>query len=214
MESVGRLAGGVAHDFNNMLGVISGHAELALQEVDSTQSVYADLQEIHQAAQAFGKSYTTTSGFCPETKPWLRLFIDLNKTVEGMIKMLKRLIGEDIDLAWKPGSELWPVKIDPTQIDQMLANLCVNARDAIKDVGKITIETSNTVFDEDYCKDHQGFIPGEYVMLGVSDNGSGMDKEILDNIFEPFYTTKELGQGTGLGLSTVYGIVKQNDGFN
>ena len=139
--------------------------------------------------------------------------LDLNDTVAGMLKMLQRLIGEDIDLAWIPGASLWPVKIDPSQIDQLLANLCVNARDAISGVGKVTIETENTVFDEAYCAVHPGFIPGEYVMLAVSDDGCGMNKEVLDHLFEPFFTTKEVGKGTGLGLATVYGIVKQNEGF-
>ena len=112
-----------------------------------------------------------------------------------------------------PGANLWPVKIDPSQIDQILANLCVNARDAIAGVGKVTIETTNIAFDEGYCADHAGFVPGEYVLLAVSDNGCGMDKETLAKLFEPFFTTKEMGKGTGLGLATVYGIVKQNNGF-
>jgi CheY-like chemotaxis protein len=127
--------------------------------------------------------------------------------------MLRRLIGEDIDLAWVPGQDLWQVKIDPAQIDQILANLAVNARDAIAGVGKVTVETHNAVFDEAYCSDHPGSVPGQYVLLALSDNGKGMSKEVLEHVFEPFFTTKEVGKGTGLGLSTVYGIVKQNDGF-
>ena len=127
--------------------------------------------------------------------------------------MLRRLIGEDIDLAWLPGAEVWPVKIDPGQVDQILANLCVNARDAISDVGKITIETGKAIFDDAYCADHAGFVPGEFVLLAVSDDGSGMTPETLDKIFEPFFTTKDVNKGTGLGLATVYGIVKQNNGF-
>jgi CheY-like chemotaxis protein len=123
------------------------------------------------------------------------------------------MIGEDIDLVWMPGAGLWPVRIDPSQIDQLLANLCVNARDAIAGVGKVTIETENTVFDEAYCAVHPGFACGEYVLLAVSDDGCGMTKEVLEHLFEPFFTTKEVGQGTGLGLATVYGIVKQNEGF-
>jgi CheY-like chemotaxis protein len=133
--------------------------------------------------------------------------------VEGMLKMLQRLIGEDIDMAWIPGEKVWPVKIDPAQINQVLANLCVNARDAIADVGKVTIETGNSVFDEEYCKEHAGFLPGEYTLLTVSDNGCGMKSKTLENIFEPFFTTKESNKGTGLGLATVYGVVKQNNGF-
>jgi CheY-like chemotaxis protein len=130
-----------------------------------------------------------------------------------MLNMLRRLIGEDIDLVWRPATHLWSVKMDPSQIDQILANLCVNARDAISGVGKLTIETGRKTFDEDYCSEHQGFIPGDFVFLAVSDNGCGMDKKILDNLFEPFFTTKEVGKGTGLGLATIYGIVKQNNGF-
>jgi len=139
--------------------------------------------------------------------------LDLNTNIESMLKMLRRLIGEDIDLVWLPGKGLWSVKMDPSQIDQILANLCVNARDAIEGVGKITIETATKVFDSDYCADHTGSVPGEFIMLTISDNGCGMDKEILNNIFEPFFTTKDVDKGTGLGLSTVYGIVKQNNGF-
>jgi CheY-like chemotaxis protein len=139
--------------------------------------------------------------------------LDLNDTVAGMLKMLRRLIGEDIDLAWMPGAALWPVKIDPSQVNQILANLCVNARDAIAGVGMVTIETGNVTLDEAYCADHTGFVPGKYVMLAVSDNGHGMEKDVLDRLFEPFFTTKGVGQGTGLGLATVYGIVKQNKGF-
>lgn len=130
-----------------------------------------------------------------------------------MIEMLQRLIGEDIELVRMAKADLWPVKIDPSQIDQILANLCVNARDAIPGVGKITVETENTSFDEVYCASNPGFICGEYVMLAVSDDGHGMSKEVLDHIFEPFFTTKEVGKGTGLGLATVHGIVKQNEGF-
>ena len=139
--------------------------------------------------------------------------LDLNDTVSGMLKMLQRLIGEDIDLAWLPGHGLWPVKIDPSQVNQILANLAVNARDAIAGVGKVTIETDNVTLDEAYCADHKGFLPGQYVLLAVSDSGTGMPKEVLEHLFEPFFTTKGVGKGTGLGLSTIYGIVKQNNGF-
>ncbi|MGD9975736.1 MAG: ATP-binding protein [Desulfatirhabdiaceae bacterium] len=137
----------------------------------------------------------------------------MNDTVEGMLKMLRPLIGEDIDLAWFPGTNIWPIRMDPSQLDQILANLCVNARDAIADVGRITIETDRVSFDNAYCDDHLGFFPGDFVLLTVSDNGCGMDRETRDKLFEPFFTTKEVGRGTGLGLSTVYDIVKQNDGF-
>ena len=139
--------------------------------------------------------------------------LDLNATVEGMFKMLQRLIGEDINLVWLPGASLWPVRMDPSQIDQILANLCVNARDAIAGVGKITIETGIVSLDETYAAEHPGFVSGDYVLLALSDDGCGMDKEVLGHLFEPFFTTKEMGKGTGLGLATVYGIVKQNHGF-
>jgi len=127
--------------------------------------------------------------------------------------MMERLVGEAVELFWRPQSELWQVKVDPSQIDQILANLCANARDAISDVGKITIETANVVFDGDCCACEGDSLPGHYVLLAVSDNGAGMDKETLSHLFEPFFTTKEVGRGTGLGLATVYGIVKQNKGF-
>jgi len=139
--------------------------------------------------------------------------LNLNDMVAEMLKMLRRLIGEDISLAWIPAADLGPVHMDPAQIDQILANLCVNARDAISGTGKITIETHNTELDEAYCADNPGSMPGAYALLAVSDNGCGMDPRTLSQIFEPFFTTKKLGEGTGLGLATVYGIVKQNGGF-
>jgi len=139
--------------------------------------------------------------------------IDLNETVEGMLSMLRRLIGEEIELIWLPGGNLCPVKMDPTQIDQILANLCVNARDAIAGVGQVTIETGLASVDEAWCTVHTGAVPGEYVLLAVNDNGTGMDREIISHLFEPFFTTKEQGQGTGLGLASVYGAITQNKGF-
>jgi len=141
------------------------------------------------------------------------VILDINETVENMLKMLRTLIGEDIDLVWKPGRSLWKTKIDPVQIDQILANLCVNARDAISGTGKIMVETENIIVDEAYCESKPEAAPGEYVMLVVSDDGCGMDAETREKIFEPFFTTKETGKGTGLGLATVYGIVRQNEGF-
>jgi len=212
MESVGRLAGGVAHDFNNMLGVILGHTELALLQADEKHDLYADLKEIQSAAKRSADITKQLLAFARKQTISPKK-IDLNDTVESMLNMLRRLIGEDIDLVWKPSAHLWPVKMDPSQLDQILANLCVNARDAITGVGKLIIETGRKTFDEEYCKQHSGFIPGEFVLLAVSDNGCGMDKDTLDNLFEPFFTTKEVGKGTGLGLATIYGIVKQNNGF-
>jgi len=212
MESVGRLAGGVAHDFNNMLGVILGHTEMALLKADPVHPLCSDLQEIRKAAERSATLVRQLLAFARK-ETIVPKVLDLNKTVEGMLTMLGRLIGEDIHLAWLPGSRIWPTKMDPSQIDQILANLCVNARDAIGGVGKVTIETANAVFDENYSARHAGFIPGEFVLLAVSDDGCGMDKETRDKIFEPFFTTKDVGKGTGLGLATVFGIVKQNNGF-
>jgi PAS domain S-box-containing protein len=212
MESVGRLAGGVAHDFNNMLGVVLGHTELALEAVDPDQPLYPELQAIYKAAQRSADLTRQLLAFARQQTIAPKV-VHLNQAVEGMLKMLERLIGEDIALSWLPGSDLWPVKVDPTQVDQIVANLCVNARDAIQGVGKVTIETFNVTFDEAYCADNHGFLPGDYVGLSLSDDGQGMERETLENLFEPFFTTKEIGKGTGLGLATVYGIVKQNNGF-
>ena len=212
MESVGRLAGGVAHDFNNMLGVILGNADAALEQVDPASPIHEDLEEIRKAARrsadltrqllAFARKQTVT----PKV-------LDLNDLVAGMLRLLERLIGEDVRVTWLPGEGLWPLKLDPSQIDQTLTNLCVNARDAISGVGKLVIETGNVTLDEDFRATHAGACPGDYVRLCVSDDGCGMDKETKARLFEPFFTTKGVGEGTGLGLATVYGIVKQNNGF-
>jgi nitrogen-specific signal transduction histidine kinase/CheY-like chemotaxis protein len=212
MESVARLAGGVAHDFNNMLGVILGHVELTMMKVNPAELIHANLKEIKKAAQRSANLAQQLLAFARRQTIAPRI-LDLNDCVTGMLKMLQRLIGEDIDLVWIPRADIWPIKIDPAQIDQLLANLCVNARDAIAGVGKVIIETENTTFDEAYCSVHKGFVCGEYVMLAISDNGCGISNEVLDHLFEPFFTTKEVGKGTGLGLATVYGIVKQNEGF-
>jgi two-component system, cell cycle sensor histidine kinase and response regulator CckA len=212
MESVGRLAGGVAHDYNNALTAIMGYTELALIDADPKGPLHEDLNEVLKASR-HAKDITRQLLAFARKQTIAPKALDLNTNIESMLKMLRHLIGEDIDLVWLPGKGLWSVKMDPSQIDQILANLCVNARDAIEGVGKITIETATKVFDSDYCVDHTGFVPGEFAMLTISDNGCGMDKEILNNIFEPFFTTKAVDKGTGLGLSTVYGIVKQNNGF-
>lgn len=212
MESVGRLAGGVAHDFNNMLGVILGHAELALETLDETLPTHVDLLEIKKAAERSASLTRQLLAFARKQTATPRL-LELNETVAGMLKMLQRLIGENLRIDWVPSEGLWPVKVDPSQIDQILANLCTNARDAITGFGKITIETANSTVDEEACASRSDAVPGDYVRLSVSDNGSGMDEETLKHIFEPFFTTKEVGQGTGLGMATVYGIVRQNQGF-
>jgi len=212
MEAVGRLAGGVAHDFNNMLAVIIGFAGMALSRVGSGDPLHEELTEILTAANRSADITKQLLAFA-RRQTVAPVVMDCNTTIGGMLKMLSRLLGEDIDLVWLPGEGLWSVRLDPAQLDQILANLCVNARDAIEGVGKITIETGNVVLTPDYCAAHPGAIPGEYVRLIVSDNGQGMDRENLAKIFEPFFTTKETGKGTGLGLSTIFGIVKQNNGF-
>jgi two-component system sensor histidine kinase EvgS len=212
MESVGRLAGGVAHDFNNMLGVILGHVELALEMVDPADPLQEDLRQIQDAGRRSADLTRQLLAFARKQTVAPKV-LDLNATVESLLKMLRRLIGENINLAWIAGRNLWPVELDPAQLDQILTNLCVNARDSIANVGKITIETSNKAIDSAYCADYPGFSPGDYVLLTISDDGCGMEKDTLDKIFEPFFTTKGLGLGTGLGLATVYGIVKQNNGF-
>lgn len=212
MEAVGRLAGGIAHDFNNMLNVIIGQAELAAMKMGENSSLQSNIEEITKAAQRSADLVRQLLGFARKQIIAPQV-LDINDTVENMLKMLRRLIGEDIDLLWKPAGDLWPVKIDPVQVSQLLANLTVNARDAIVGNGKVIIETDNAEFDETYCGQHEGFIPGQYVTLSVSDDGCGMSKETMGLLFEPFFTTKPMGQGTGLGLATVYGVVKQNKGF-
>lgn len=212
MEAVGNLAGGVAHDFNNMLSVILGYTELALESTELPGSVHADLEEVLSAARRSTDITRQLLAFARKQTIDPKV-LNLNDTIEVMLKMIRRLIGEDIDLSWLPDGDLWSVNIDPSQLDQILVNLCVNARDAIDDVGKVTIETENISLDEKYCSEHIGFTPGNFVLLAVSDDGCGMTKETIEKIFEPFFTTKRLGQGTGMGLSTIFGIVKQNDGF-
>jgi PAS domain S-box-containing protein len=212
MEAVGRLAGGVAHDFNNMLNVILGYAEMAILKLEPASPILAYLKEISKAGLRSADLTRQLLAFARKQTIAPKV-LDLNDTVAGMLKMLMRLIGEDIDLLWKPSGTLWPVNLDPAQIDQILANLVVNARDAISGVGRITIETGTSEFDQAYSDRNDGFIPGQYVLLAVSDDGCGMDKETLARLFEPFFTTKEVGKGTGLGLATVYGIVRQNSGF-
>ncbi len=212
MEAVGQLAGGVAHDFNNMLSVIIGYSELLLKQVPPSQQFHAELLQIQKAAHRSADLTRQLLTFARK-QTVAPSVLDLNQTIEGMLTMLRRLIGENINLLWMPGSRLWPVKVDPTQIDQILANLSVNARDAIAGVGRIIVETANSTFDDAYCVLHAGFLPGEYVRISVNDNGCGMDQETLPHIFEPFFTTKGVGAGTGLGLASVYGAVKQNRGF-
>jgi PAS domain S-box-containing protein len=211
MESVGRLAGGVAHDYNNMLSVILGYTQMAIMKSGQGTPLYNDLQEIFTAATRSASITRQLLAFARK-QAVVPQVLDLNSTVEGMLNMLQRLIGEDVNLTWRPGSDLKTIRIDPSQVDQLLANLCVNARDAISGVGEIIIETGLEHLDEDFCTLHSGIAPGEYVRLAVSDTGSGMEKDLVGKIFEPFFTTKAPDQGTGLGLATVYGIVSQNNG--
>ncbi len=212
MESVGRLAGGVAHDFNNMLGVILGNAEIALDRVPAEDPLRRDLEEISKAAMrsadltrqllAFARRQTIT----PKV-------LNLGETVSGLVTMLQRLIGEAVHLEWRPEPDLWLVRMDPSQVDQVLANLCINARDAMSGSGRLTIRVGNATLDAEFCESFGAVEPGDYLRLSVTDTGCGMDPETQAHLFEPFFTTKALGKGTGLGLATVYGIVKQNGGF-
>jgi len=211
MESIGRLAGGVAHDFNNMLAVIMGHADMALNKLPPSDPVGDHLREIAQAGERSAEIVGQLLAFARKQDIAPKA-LNLNDTISKMLKMLGRLIGEDIDLVWKPGPGLWRAMMDPAQLSQVMANLVVNARDAIAGVGRISIETQNTEIDERFAQ-QAGMTRGEYVLLSVNDDGCGMDKQTLANIFEPFFTTKPQGQGTGLGLATVYGIIRQNGGF-
>jgi PAS domain S-box-containing protein len=211
MEAIGRLAGGVAHDFNNKLGVIMGHTELAIDRIEAAHPVQDDLKAIFNAAQRSAELTKQLLAFARRQTAAPKI-LDLNATISGMLKMLRRLMGEEIDLVWKPGNPLWPVKIDPVQLDQILANLCANAKDAIDGVGQLTIATRNAQLDEAICAQHPGLITGAYVCLTIGDTGSGMDAGTRDKLFEPFYTTKTVDKGVGLGLATVYGIIKQNKG--
>jgi PAS domain S-box-containing protein len=212
MESVGRLAGGVAHDYNNMLGVILGHSDLAILKAREYPFLLDHLKEIHNAAQRSAELTQQLLAFARRQTIAPKV-LDLNAAITATLQMLRSLIGENIELDWLPGTDIYPVKIDSSQFDQLLMNLCINARDAISGTGRICIETRKKTVDEAYRTTKLFFDPGDYAVLIVSDNGSGMDKEIQAKIFEPFFTTKTMGQGTGLGLATVYGIVKQNNGF-
>ena len=212
LQAVGQLAGGVAHDFNNMLGVILGHCEMAMEEIDQHSSLYGDLLEIRKAAERSANITRQLLAFARKQAISPKV-LDLNLIVEGMLKMLRRLIGEHISLTWQPGQGLWPVRLDPSQVDQLLVNLCVNASGAVASGGSIIVATANRVLAEGEKLSHDEATAGDYVSLSVEDDGCGMDGETLHHIFEPFFTTKEVGEGTGLGLAMVFGIVKQNGGM-
>jgi two-component system, cell cycle sensor histidine kinase and response regulator CckA len=211
MEVVGRLAGGVAHDFNNMLTIIGSYVEMTLNELNEEEPLYKRLREVHQAALHSADLTRQLLAFARKQVVSPRI-LDLNITIANSLKMLHRLIGENIELLWKPGPDAGQVLIDPTQLGQILANLAVNARDAITGTGRLVIATNTVVLDQH--NNHLGLdlAPGPYALISVSDDGCGMDTETISRIFDPFFTTKEEGRGTGLGLSTVYGIALQNNG--
>lgn len=212
LESVGRLAGGIAHDFNNMLTTIIGYSELIFMEQGLNETVNEGVQEIKKSAERAASLTQQLLAF--SRKQIMRpQQIDLNKLIKNLRKMLTRLIHEDITFSTKLNTGIGEIKADPVQIEQVIMNLVVNARDAMPDGGTLTIETQDVYLDESYRREQPEVIPGDYVLLMVSDTGHGIDSETIKNIFDPFFTTKELGQGTGLGLSTVYGIVKQSGGY-
>ncbi len=212
MEAVGRLAGGVAHDFNNMLSVILGYAEMSLSALPPGSPVRQNLHEIHQAARRSSSLVRQLLAFSRRQAVEPR-GIDLNQAIKDQQRMLGRLIGENISISFNPGRNLWPIRMDPAQLDQILANLAVNARDAIAEVGAVTIETANTTLETARRHPSEDFKPGDYVLLSFSDTGQGMDAKTREQIFEPFFTTKDKDQGTGLGLATIYGVVRQNQGL-
>jgi PAS domain S-box-containing protein len=212
MEAVGRLAGGIAHDFNNLLTIIKGYAELALQRSAISPEIRADVLQVENAAERASALVRQLLAFSRKQVLQPKI-IDLNSIVLGLEKLLGRLLGENIEMATRCAENTANVKADPAQVEQVLMNLVVNARDAMPKGGRLTVETANVNLDSTYARDHVAVKPGPYIMLAVSDTGIGMSPETVAHIFEPFYTTKESGQGTGLGLSTVYGIVKQSGGY-
>jgi two-component system, cell cycle sensor histidine kinase and response regulator CckA len=211
IESIGMLAGGVAHDMNNLLTIITGYSELLLKRVRDDEWLSSKVWEIKKAGDRAAELTHQLLAFSRKQVLKPRV-LDLNEVITDMDKMLRRLIGEDIDLKTVTAQSLWPVRADFGQIQQVVMNLAVNARDAMPEGGKLTIQTENVYLDDEYAARHVAVRPGRYVMIAVSDTGTGMDAETRARIFEPFFTTKEMGKGTGLGLSTVYGIVKQSGG--
>ncbi len=213
MDAVGRLAGGVAHDFNNLLTIITSYSELALDDVREDSPVASKIQEVLLAAKRAAELTRQLLAFSRKQPQALRV-VDLNPVVAAIAKTLPRLIGEDIEFSFIPGQGLGPVRVDPVQMEQVLMNLAANARDAMPEGGHLRIETSQVHLDQDYIQQKPAAIPvGDYAVITVSDDGTGIPREHIAHVFEPFYTTKPSGKGTGLGLATVYGIVKQNKGY-
>lgn len=212
MEAVGQLAGGIAHDFNNMLSVILGYSDMIMEKLSEDDPAVQELREIHEAAQRSAGLTRQLLAFARQQAVEPKI-IDINETIINLLGMLHRIIGEDIELAWMPSDDIGTLLMDPSQIDQILVNLCVNAREAISDTGSITIETSSVVLDDEYFTSHLDEAHGEYILVSVSDTGCGMDSDTVSHCMEPFFTTKGPGKGTGLGLPTVFGIVKQNNGL-
>jgi two-component system cell cycle sensor histidine kinase/response regulator CckA len=211
MEAIGRLAGGIAHDFNNLLTAITGYSELSMRRMEETDPLLVNLQEIKKAGDRAASLTRQLLAFSRKQVLRPKVLV-LNSVVSDMERMLARLIGEDIELCTVLEPNLSSIKVDPGQIEQIIMNLAVNARDAMPQGGKLTIETRNVVIDDEYARNHIAVTPGPFVKLEVSDSGCGIDTQTQSRIFEPFFTTKEVGKGTGLGLSTVYGIVKQSGG--
>ena len=211
MEAVGRLAGSVAHDFNNLLSVILSYSSLLLSDLKPIDPLRADIDSIRKAGEKAAELTRQLLAFSRQQVLAPRV-LDMNDVLDDAERMLRRLLAADIELVTRKERGLSRVKVDPGQLDQVIMNLCINARDAMPEGGKLTIETANVMLDASYTTEHLGVTPGPYVMLAISDTGVGMDEETQARIFEPFFTTKEQGKGTGLGLSTVFGIVRQSDG--
>ena len=212
MEAVGQLAGGIAHDFNNLLQAINGYTEMALIDLDVDHDAHCHIQEVEKAGARAATLVSQLLAFSRRQVLDMK-DIDLNDVIVDLLQMIRSVIGEHITLDVHVGHDLEIVRADPGQMEQVLINLCVNARDAMSEGGVITIETKNVYLDEAYCQIHAWAEPGQFVLMSVADTGCGMTKETAENAFEPFFTTKDVGKGSGLGLSTVYGLVRQHDGL-
>ncbi|MGE3175970.1 MAG: ATP-binding protein, partial [Vicinamibacterales bacterium] len=211
LEAIGRLAGGIAHDFNNMLTVILGNAEQALAGAAPGSALYEQIVQVRHAAEHSARLTRRLLAFGRKQVIQPRV-VDVNEAVASALVLLRRLLGENIELSWQPGTAVWPVEADPDQLEQVLTNLCLNARDAIADVGHVTVSTENVTLSPEDCEGHPEFVPGDFVRLSVADDGRGMSEETLRLAFEPFFSTKDASESAGLGLATVLGIVKQGGG--